>query len=65
MILGQVSNITAHDIALSLPNNLVGYVPLTSVSKKLEEKIEKLLNEEEEDDEEEESPDDDSFNLKD
>lgn len=63
MILGQVSNITAHDIALSLPNNLVGYVPLTSVSKQLEEKIEKLLNEEEDDDDD--SADEESFDLKD
>lgn len=65
MILGQVSNITAHDIALSLPNNLVGYVPLTSVSKKLEEKIEKLLNEEEGEEEDDDGTDEDSFDLKD
>lgn len=64
MILGQVSSITAHDVAISLPNNLVGYVPLTSVSKKLEEKIEKLLNEDE-DDEDEDSSDEDTFDLKD
>ncbi|KAJ5098158.1 hypothetical protein N7532_005159 [Penicillium argentinense] len=63
MILGQVSSINAHDIALSLPNNLVGYVPLTSVSKKLEERIEKLLNEEEDDDDD--SSDEISFDLKD
>lgn len=62
MILGQVSSINAHDIALSLPNNLVGYVPLTSVSKGLEDRIEKLLNEEDDDDEDSE---DISFDLKD
>ena len=51
MILGQVSSINAHDIALSLPNNLTGYVPLTSISKGLEDRLEKMLNDEGEDDE--------------
>lgn len=62
MILGQVSSINAHDIALSLPNNLTGYVPLTAVSKALEDRIEKLLNDEEDDDDDSEEI---SFNLKD
>ncbi|CAG8413254.1 unnamed protein product [Penicillium salamii] len=62
MILGQVSSINAHDICLSLPNNLVGYVPLTSISKGLEDKIEKMLNDDAEDDED--SSDDESFDLK-
>ncbi|KAL4968402.1 putative rRNA biogenesis protein RRP5 [Aspergillus stella-maris] len=56
LILGQVSSINAHDIGLSLPNNLTGYVPLTAISKTLETKIEKML---EEADEEEDSDDDD------
>ena len=65
MILGQVSSITSHDIAISLPNNLVGFVPLTSVSKVLDDKIEKLLNEQEDDDNEEEDTfDDEIFDLK-
>lgn len=64
MILGQVTSINAHDIALSLPNNLTGYVPLTSVSKSLEDRIEKLLNAED-DDEDEGSSEEDSFDLKD
>lgn len=64
MILGQVSSINAHDITLSLPNNLVGYVPLTSVSKGLEDKIEKMLNDEAEDENAEDSSDDESFDLK-
>ncbi|OGE47522.1 hypothetical protein PENARI_c042G01624 [Penicillium arizonense] len=63
MILGQVSSINAHDIGLSLPNNLTGYVPLTAVSKGLEDKIEKMLNDEGEDDDED-SSDDESFDLK-
>ncbi|EGC41713.1 ribosomal RNA processing protein RRP5 [Histoplasma capsulatum var. duboisii H88] len=49
-ILGQVSSINAHDIGLSLPNNLTGYIPLTAVSKTLQQKIEKLLNSSQEED---------------
>ncbi|KAJ5713657.1 uncharacterized protein N7483_010838 [Penicillium malachiteum] len=63
MILGQVSSISAHDIAISLPNNLVGYVSLTAVSKILDDKIQKLLNDEEEDGDD--SSDEDSIELKD
>ncbi|KGO58033.1 Nucleic acid-binding, OB-fold [Penicillium expansum] len=65
MILGQVSSINAHDIGLSLPNNLTGYVPLTAVSKGLEDRLEKMLNDEGEDDDAEDSSDDESFDLKD
>ncbi|KAL4787905.1 hypothetical protein BJX76DRAFT_353703 [Aspergillus varians] len=58
LILGQVSSINAHNIGLSLPNNLTGYVPLTSVSKTLESKIEKML-------EEDKDSDDEDFDLND
>ncbi|PYI06782.1 nucleic acid-binding protein [Aspergillus sclerotiicarbonarius CBS 121057] len=64
MVLGQVSSINAHDIGLSLPNNLTGYIPLTSVSKVLEEKIEKILKDDGSDeDEEEDEEDEDSLDL--
>ena len=63
MVLGQVSSINAHDIGLSLPNNLTGYVPITSISKVLEQKIERLLNEDQEDGETDEE-DDDTWDLK-
>ncbi|RHZ52376.1 putative rRNA biogenesis protein RRP5 [Aspergillus thermomutatus] len=67
MVLGQVSSINAHDIGLSLPNNLTGYVPLTAVSKKLEEKIERILNDDDNDDSdaEEDSEGEDSLDLTD
>ncbi|KAK6835670.1 hypothetical protein RU639_002264 [Aspergillus parasiticus] len=66
MVLGQVSSINAHDIGLSLPNNLTGYVPLTAVSKRLEEKIENLLNEDENAEEDDDDDDDeDSIDLSD
>lgn len=38
--------INAHDIALTLPNNLTGYIPITSISEKVNERIEKLVEEE-------------------
>lgn len=52
MILGQITDITHQDIVLALPNNLVGYVPLTAISDKLNERLEKLLqdNDQEKDD---------------
>ncbi|KAL3478626.1 hypothetical protein BJX99DRAFT_224047 [Aspergillus californicus] len=52
MILGQVSSINAHNIGISLPNNLTGYVPLTAVSKALENKLENMLEEDQESDDE-------------
>ncbi|KAL5355772.1 hypothetical protein BJX96DRAFT_170979 [Aspergillus floccosus] len=58
MVLGQVSSINAHNIGLSLPNNLTGYVPLTAISKRLEEKIEDILKDDGNDDDEEDSEDD-------
>jgi rRNA biogenesis protein RRP5 len=45
LVLGQVSQINAHDIALALPNNLTGYVPLTSISGKLTERVEQMVAE--------------------
>lgn len=65
MILGQVSSINAHDVGLSLPNNLTGYVPLTAISKGLDEKIDKMLNENESDNDDEEETEEDSLELHD
>jgi len=65
MVLGQVTQITSRDIALALPNNLTGYIPLTAISDKLTSKIEKLLDDEEpmeEDVEESEEGDDIDLN---
>ena len=42
MVLGQVSKINRHDIALTLPNNLTGYIPLTSISDKVTKLLEAL-----------------------
>lgn len=59
MVLGQVTAITSRDVALALPNNLTGYVPLTAVSEKVNQKIEALLAKADEDEKEGESDDDD------
>jgi rRNA biogenesis protein RRP5 len=47
MILGQVSSIHSGEIAVALPNNITGYIPLTAVSDQLTEKLEALLDEQE------------------
>ncbi len=46
MVLGQISHINKYDIALALPNNLTGYIPLTSISDKFTEKMESLVADE-------------------
>ncbi|KAL8670133.1 MAG: hypothetical protein Q9168_005315 [Polycauliona sp. 1 TL-2023] len=50
MVLGQVSQINRYDVALSLPNNLTGYLPITSVSDFLTAKVERLAEDKETDD---------------
>ncbi|KAL8637817.1 MAG: hypothetical protein Q9228_004959 [Teloschistes exilis] len=49
LVLGQVSQINQHDIALSLPNNLTGYIPITSISDRLTEIVEKKVEDQEDD----------------
>ncbi|USW50057.1 Putative rRNA biogenesis protein Rrp5 [Septoria linicola] len=44
VVLGRVTAITGRDIALALPNNLTGYVPITAVSERLTARIERLLD---------------------
>jgi rRNA biogenesis protein RRP5 len=48
MVLGQVTELTDQYVVLSLPNNLVGYVPITAISDKLTARLEKLAQEEDE-----------------
>ncbi|MCJ1405665.1 rRNA biogenesis protein rrp5 [Xylographa trunciseda] len=42
MVLGQVAQINRYDIALTLPNNLTGYIPITSISDKVTAVVETL-----------------------
>ncbi|TKA76463.1 hypothetical protein B0A55_06103 [Friedmanniomyces simplex] len=46
-VLGYVIAITGKDVALALPNNLTGYVPITAVSQTVNARIEKLLAQDE------------------
>ncbi|KAF2398795.1 nucleic acid-binding protein [Trichodelitschia bisporula] len=43
LVLGQITQITSKDLALALPNNITGYVPLTEISDTVTQKVEKLL----------------------
>jgi rRNA biogenesis protein RRP5 len=65
LILGQIAKTNLRDLAVSLPNNLTGYVPLTAISPQLTEKVESILSKEVEDSQEHESSDDeeDAINL--
>lgn len=57
IVLGQVSEINRYDIALSLPNNLTGYVPLTSISDKVTKRVKELAAAADDDDVGEEKAD--------
>lgn len=50
LVLGQISGISARSLTVGLPNNLVGFVPLTSISTQLSDKIQSLLDSGEEND---------------
>ncbi|KAI9824997.1 MAG: hypothetical protein M1819_000626 [Sarea resinae] len=64
MVLGQVTQINADDIALALPNNLTGYVPLTAISDKVTKRVEALLNEDEDESGDEDETNDKEVDLK-
>ncbi|KAF2723663.1 nucleic acid-binding protein [Polychaeton citri CBS 116435] len=38
-VLGQVTSITSKDIALALPNNLTGFIPIESISERLNARV--------------------------
>ena len=46
LVLGQISQINRHDIALNLPNNLTGFIPLNSISDQITGHLENLADEE-------------------
>ena len=48
IVLGQVSQINRYDLALNLPNNLTGFVPLTAISDIFIKRLEALAAKEEE-----------------
>lgn len=64
LILGQISEITARDVVVTLPNNLSGYVALTEISDTLNQRVETLLGEEENADDSSSEPDFKDIDLK-
>ena len=52
LVLGCISQINQTDLALSLPNNLTGFVPLTSISESLNKKVEALVQDSDDDEDE-------------
>lgn len=57
MVLGRVTAVTGKDVAVALPNNLTGFVPITAVSERLNKRIESLLEEDPAKDDEDEDED--------
>ncbi|KAI5788698.1 hypothetical protein FPQ18DRAFT_245482, partial [Pyronema domesticum] len=45
LVLGCIEKINSMDITLSLPNNLVGFIPITQISDKVNERIEAMTQE--------------------
>ncbi|PUU76130.1 hypothetical protein B9Z19DRAFT_1130280 [Tuber borchii] len=52
LVLGCISQINQTDLALSLLNNLTGFVPLTSISESLNQKVEALIQDSDDDEDE-------------
>ncbi|KAG0135944.1 hypothetical protein HOY82DRAFT_479619 [Tuber indicum] len=52
LVLGCISQINQTDLALSLPNNLTGFVPLTSISESLNKRVEALVRDSDDDEDE-------------
>ncbi|RMZ88382.1 hypothetical protein DV736_g4390, partial [Chaetothyriales sp. CBS 134916] len=67
LIFGQVTAISQKDVTVALPNNLVGYIPLGSVSKQFSARLAKLLENGDSNDEsggnDDNNDDDDSVSL--
>ncbi|RMZ76924.1 hypothetical protein DV737_g4583, partial [Chaetothyriales sp. CBS 132003] len=63
LIFGQVTAISQKDVTVALPNNLVGYIPLGSVSKQFSARIAKLLENGDSDDESGGNNDDDDDSV--
>ncbi|KAK6357094.1 rRNA biogenesis protein rrp5 [Orbilia javanica] len=47
LVFGFISKITKKDVAIALPNNLVGYAPLTSISEQYTNQLQASLDEDE------------------
>ncbi|CCH45514.1 rRNA biogenesis protein [Wickerhamomyces ciferrii] len=56
-VLGQILEINRLDLALALPDNLIGYVPITSISSSITKQLEDFEESDSEDEDEDESED--------
>jgi rRNA biogenesis protein RRP5 len=56
--LGSVERINSIDVALSLPNNLTGFVPITQISDKVTKRVEEMVEDSEEENENSDVEDD-------
>lgn len=65
LVLGQISAISNRSLTVGLPNNLVGFVPLTSISSQLSDKVQSLLDNDVVSATDEEDEDDKDIILKD
>lgn len=63
LILGQVTSVNPRALTVALPNNLVGYVPLTSISAQMSEKIQGLLTQNDKDETSSENEEDDDKDI--
>ncbi|KAH0848470.1 rRNA biogenesis protein rrp5 [Fonsecaea pedrosoi] len=63
LILGQITSISPRALTVALPNNLVGYVPLTAISPQLSEKIQGLLGQDDEENNDSESDRDEEEDI--
>lgn len=57
LILGQIIAISDRDLTVALPNNLIGFVPLTAISSQFTRKLETLLEADDESDGDEDEND--------
>ncbi|OAP62913.1 hypothetical protein AYL99_02140 [Fonsecaea erecta] len=63
LILGQITSISQRALTVALPNNLVGYVPLTAISPQLSQKIQSLLDQDDEEHNDSESDRDEEQDI--
>ncbi|KAK5098378.1 rRNA biogenesis protein rrp5 [Lithohypha guttulata] len=59
LLLGRVSHIASRELTISLPNNLIGYVPFTAISQQFSSKLEKALKQEPNEEDDTNAEDDD------
>jgi rRNA biogenesis protein RRP5 len=62
LVLGTICEINLLDLAVALPNNLIGHVPITAISQSLTQRLQASAEKEEEDESDDEAEDDIDLN---